>query len=84
VCGVDKNFVPEHVSYNPDTSIRRGGWRRVLKILIKAGLVDRWRAQRLFNTHLEYPTTAKPRLARVNHEERIHGIVERARVEGRL
>jgi uncharacterized membrane-anchored protein len=54
VCGVDKGFVPEHSERWADGRIRKGGWRRVLKILIQRRLADRWRAERLFRTHLAY------------------------------
>lgn len=56
VCGVDANDVPEHVEYNLDGTHRKGGWRRVLKSLIQKGYIDRWAAQRVFNTYLEYRT----------------------------
>ena len=54
VCGVDTNDVPENAEYNQDGTHRRGGWRRVLKALIQRGFIDRWAAQRMFSTHLEY------------------------------
>lgn len=60
VCGVDRDDPQEHVSYNADGSIRRGGWRRVLKVLIQKGLIDRWAAERLFNTHLAYRKAQRP------------------------
>jgi hypothetical protein len=54
ICGCDKNWLPEYVQYNEDGSIRRGGWRRVLKILINKDLIDRKEAEKVFQTHLEY------------------------------
>ena len=59
--GVDRDNPQEHVSYNTDGSIRRGGWRRILKVLVERGLVDRYKAERLFQTHLEYKRSHKPR-----------------------
>jgi len=54
ICGVDKNYVPEHSEFNTDGTHRKGGWRRVLRLLINRRIVDRWKAQRVFKTHLEY------------------------------
>lgn len=56
LCAVDKNNVPERTERWADGRIRKGGWRRVLRILIQRKLVDRKAAERLFNTHLEYST----------------------------
>lgn len=61
IMGVDKNYVPEHSEFNENGSIRKGGWRRVLRLLIQRRLIDRWHAERVFNTHLEYA----PRIPRV-------------------
>lgn len=66
LCGIDKNDVPEHVEFNPDQSIRKGGWRRVLRVLIQRGLIDRFRAQKLFGTHLAYVKHKKPPVALPN------------------
>jgi hypothetical protein len=54
ICGCDKNWLPEHAQYNLDGSIRKGGWRRALKILINKGFIDRLEAQKVFNARLEY------------------------------
>lgn len=60
VCGIDKNWVPEHTEYRPDGTILRGGWRRAVRILIQRRLVDRWHAQRVFGT--SFPSS--PRVPR--------------------
>lgn len=60
ICGVDKNAVPEHCEYHPVTGrIRKSGWRRVLKILLEKGLVNKREAQKTFNTRLDYFTPMK-------------------------
>lgn len=54
ICSIDKNMVPEHVERRLDGSIRKGGWRRVLRILIQRKLIDRREAERSFGTRLSY------------------------------
>ena len=54
ICGIDKNFVPEKRELWADGRIRKGGWRRVLKILIQRKLVDRRYAEKIFGTHLAF------------------------------
>ncbi len=58
ICSVDKNWVGEHTQFDAVGHILRAGWRRVLKTLIRQGYVDRFYAERVFNTHLPF---AKPR-----------------------
>lgn len=62
ICGTDKHYLPEHTVFNKDTSIRLGGWRRVLRILIQKGLIDRRKAEKLFGTSLMYRITQKPKV----------------------
>ena len=52
ICGADKNYVPEFTKYSDDGRIVKSGWRRILKILIGKGLVNRFKAEKLFGTHL--------------------------------
>jgi hypothetical protein len=53
ICGADKNYVPEFMEYSEDGHrIVRSGWRRILKILIGKGLVNRFKAEKVFGTHL--------------------------------
>jgi hypothetical protein len=59
ICGIDKNFVPEHAEFNDNGTHRKGGWRRVLKILIQKRLIDRSRAEKVFNVRLEYAPKIK-------------------------
>lgn len=54
ICGVDKQWVPEHTEFFPDGQIKKAGWRRTLRILIQNRLVNRFSAERVFNTHLPY------------------------------
>ena len=54
VCGIDKNYIPEWIVWNDDGSIRKGGWRRALKILIDRKLVDRRKAESVFGVDLTY------------------------------
>lgn len=61
ICGVDKNYVPEHVEYNENGTIRKGGWRRVLRLLVQRRVIDRKHAERVFGAHLPYgPAKRKP------------------------
>jgi len=54
ICGIDKNWIPEHRQTYLDGRIKKGGWRRVLKILIQRKLVDRRYAEKVFGTHLAF------------------------------
>jgi hypothetical protein len=74
ICGVDKNFVPELSTFDNKGHILKGGWRRVLRLLINKNLVDRRHAERLFRTHLEYMPN-KPK--RLNLEEHTRKLMER-------
>lgn len=55
ICGVDKNILPEYSIREDNGNFIMGGWRRPLRILIKKGLIDRSKAERVFSTHLHYP-----------------------------
>jgi hypothetical protein len=68
ICGVDKNWVPEHVEYNANGTYHKGGWRRVLRILIQKGLVDRRHAERVFNTSLSYARKPKRPTGQKEHK----------------
>lgn len=54
ICGIDKNEVPERTIYDEQGHIVKGGWRRAIKILIGAKLVDKFKAQRIFKTSFDY------------------------------
>lgn len=60
ICGVDKGDVPERMIYNLNGTIHKAGWRRTLKILIKKGLVDKRKAEKVFNCSMEARSTPKP------------------------
>lgn len=61
ICGVDKNYLTEHIIYNDQGYIVRSGWRRPLKILINKGYIDRFKAEKVFQTHLEYSSPRRPK-----------------------
>jgi hypothetical protein len=48
ICGVEKNEVPEYSEYNSFGKMIKGGWRRVLQILIAKKLIDRRRSYAYF------------------------------------
>lgn len=52
VCGIDKNFVPEHLYYDEEQHIVKRGWRKILDILIKKKHIRRDVAERVFETTL--------------------------------
>jgi len=62
ICGIDKNDVPEFTSWNDQGFIVKSGYRRVLKILIKKGLVKKEAAEKLFRVHLNYRAPTAPEL----------------------
>lgn len=54
ICGIDKNYLPEHIQYDENGRIVKGGWRRAIKTLIKKGFIDKKKAESVFSTHLNY------------------------------
>lgn len=70
VCGIDKNYVPEHSEFHPDGQHKKGGWRRALRLLINRRLIERRQAERVFSTHLEYAPRI-PRAKRINVEDKL-------------
>jgi hypothetical protein len=54
ICGVDKNQVPEWAIYDEKGRFIKAGWRRTLKVLIGKKLIDRKKAEKLFNADLSY------------------------------
>jgi hypothetical protein len=52
ICGADKNYVPEFTMYSEDGRIQKSGWRRILRILVKKGLVHRAKAEKVFGARL--------------------------------
>lgn len=65
LCGIDKGYVPEHSEWNEDGTLRKGGWRRVLRHLVQRRIVERKYAEKLFSTHLEY-SPRMPRARRID------------------
>lgn len=57
ICGIDKNFVPEHLYYDEGQHIVKRGWRKTLDILIKMKHIRRGIAERVFETHLSTERT---------------------------
>jgi len=52
ICGVDKNYIPKTIIKNSDGSIFKAGWLRTLKILLKQGYIERFKAEKVFNIYL--------------------------------
>src|SRR6185436_21004965 len=52
ICGVDKNQLRKEITWKTDGSIERSGWLRPLKILLKQGYIDRWKAEKVFGYYL--------------------------------
>lgn len=58
LCGVDKNYIHEWPSYNRYGKMLKGGWRRVLVLLVSKRLIDRRKSYRHFghwDIHREPP-----------------------------
>lgn len=53
ICGVDRNFVPEFPMTDEKGHIIRGGWRRVLNILVAKRLIDKRQAEKVFRTEIK-------------------------------
>lgn len=51
ICGVDKNYVPEFIISDSKGHIVKSGWRRVVNILVNKRLVDKRKAEKVFNTY---------------------------------
>lgn len=78
VCGVDKNYVPELTTQRQDGLILKGGWRRAINILIKAKLVEKRIAERVFNTRFDF----RPRKITIEYEsDKIKHAIEKATVD---
>lgn len=52
IIGVDKNYLTEWPVQDEQGRILKGGWRRVVRLLIEQGLVDRRQAERVFGTQI--------------------------------
>lgn len=50
ICAVDKNYLPEDPVTDGKCHLVKGGWRRVINMLIARKLVNKQKAERLFNT----------------------------------
>lgn len=78
VCGIDKNSVPELTTQRQDGLILKGGWRRAMNILIKANLVEKRIAERVFNTRFDF----RPRRVIIEYEsDKIKHAIEKATVD---
>jgi hypothetical protein len=55
ICGVDKGELPRHTQWNEEGRIIKGGWFRVLKILLQRDLIDRRQTEKVFRTGLNFP-----------------------------
>lgn len=54
ICGVDKNIVPEFKVGLWDGTIIKQGWRDVLMLLVTKKMINKFKAERLFQTTLNY------------------------------
>jgi len=54
ICGIDKNYLPEHKVQDEQGYILKSGFRRVIKILINQGYIDRKKAEKEFSLSFEY------------------------------
>ena len=52
ICGVDKQSVPKNTIFGKTGRIIKAGYLRTLKILIERGLVDRRKAEQVFNCRI--------------------------------
>lgn len=78
VCGIDKNYVPELTTQREDGLILKGGWRRAIHILIRARLIERRIAERVFKTRFDL----LPRKNIVQYEtQRIEKAIQKATVD---
>jgi len=58
LCGVDKNYLNEWPTYNLHGKMIRGGWNRIIKMLVSTKLVDRHTSYKHFghwDEHREPP-----------------------------
>ena len=53
ICGVDMSYLPEFTVWD-GRLVAKGGWRRVLKILVGKGLVDRRSVLKVFGVDMSY------------------------------
>ena len=53
ICGVDRNYLPEFPIHDAKGHIIKGGWRRVLNILVAKRLIDKYEAQKVFRTEIK-------------------------------
>ena len=80
VCGVDRNWLPEHTESHWSGRILKSGWRRPLRILIRLGLVERRKAESLFHTRFPYAKMSTAKL----QENPVHKMIQEAQYYGRL
>ncbi len=60
ICGVDKNWINEFPTYNQYGKMIKGGWNRILVMLISLKLIDRHQSYKVFGNwqlHREPPYT---------------------------
>jgi hypothetical protein len=84
ICGIEKNFVPEYSEYSAQGKMLKGGWRRVLKILLAKKLIDRRESYKYFghwHEHREPTNTIEQSqvdkaIADMESRKRYHGKIE--------
>jgi len=52
ICGTDRSEIPEFTVYDKRGHILKGGWRRVLMILISKKLINKTKAEIIFSANL--------------------------------
>ncbi len=60
VCGVDKNWIQEFPTYNQYGKMIKGGWNRILRVLISMKLIEKHKSFNIFgrwDLHREVPQT---------------------------
>lgn len=74
--GIDKSLVPEFPVYNENGRMVKGGWRRAIEVLIKAGYVEKKRAEKVFGTEFNSrgpkPVFAENQIMKAVDEVRSH------------
>jgi hypothetical protein len=62
ICGVDKNWIQEFPTYDQYGKMIKGGWNRILVMLVSMKLIDRTKSYKIFgrwDIHREPPYTTE-------------------------
>ena len=58
ICGIDKGFLPEHPITDKEGHILKGGWRRVLALLVAQKIIDVHKSFKYFGPWLSHNVPA--------------------------